>query len=99
MGDVVDLNSFRKQKAELPENPFSHKAQVKGNIKGLLLDSVKHKSPSHLASISSVLDREKSVVKSLDLYEKALKLADSINCRIVRREKQNEIVFEIVDKG
>lgn len=101
MGNVVDLNSFRNKKKgiQISESPFSHKTQTKRIIEGKLIRSVQLKSHAYLATIPSVMDREKAVVDSLNLYTDALKLADSIDCRIIRREKQNEIVFEIVDKG
>lgn len=76
----------------------NEREQVITKIEDLIQRSVKLKNPSHLVTIPRVLDREKAVVDSLNLYEEAIRLAASINCKIVRQEKENEVIYTIKDK-
>lgn len=110
MTNVFSLETYRKTpvkpKARTPillpfapfKNTLGEREQILVKIEELIMHSNRLKTPSHLATIPKVLDREKAVVDSLNLYEEAIKLAATINCKIVRQEKENEVIYTIKDK-
>lgn len=113
MSNVTSLADHRiksgKAKARtgitLPFPPFkgagfkSDREVVIAEITSLIQQSGKLCSQSYMATLPYVTQREKAVVDSMRVMDKARELAASINCKIVRAEKENEIIYTIKDKG